>query len=114
MTQFGIDALVSAKIVLTDAATVALDASLANVYVLTATGAIGATRAIGLPTNPLAGQRILITFIQDGTGGRALTWNAVFKNTWSDAGNTASKRSSMAHVYDGTNWNQDGAQTAYV
>jgi hypothetical protein len=114
LTQFRIDALVNAVVTLTDAATVGIDASLGNVYLLTATGGVGATRAIGLPTNPLAGQRLVLTFIQDGTGGRALTWNAAFKNSWSDTGNTLNKRSTIAHVYDGTNWNQDGAQTPYV
>lgn len=104
----------SAVVTLTDAATVTLDASGGNTFILTATAGVGATRAIGLPTNPQTGQRIVITFIQDGTGGRALTWNAVFKQTWSDTGNTASKRSSIAFTYDGTNWNQDGAQTTYV
>jgi hypothetical protein len=100
----------SAPVTLTDAATIALDASGSNFYLVT----LGGNRTMGSPTNPVAGQRIQITVIQDGTGGRTLAWNAVFKVSWSDAGNTLSKRSSIAFVYDGTNWNQDGAQTPYV
>lgn len=99
---------------LTDAATVTVNAAAGNGFQLTATGGVGATRAIGSPTNLRKGQRLAFTFIQDGTGGRALTWHAIFKQSWSDAGNTASKRSSIAFIYDGTSLNQDGAQTPYV
>jgi hypothetical protein len=95
---------------LTDAATIATDANLGNSFKVT----LGGNRTMGAPTNPVAGQRIHYTIVQDGTGGRTLAWNAVFKVTWSDTGNTASKRSTVAFIYDGTNWNQDGAQTPYV
>lgn len=73
-----------------------------------------AARVVGAPLNPTTGQRITFTLIQDGTGARAVTWNAVFKVSWSDTGNTLNKRSSISFNYDGTNWNQDGAQTPYV
>lgn len=101
-------------VTLTDAATVAIDSSTGEHFVLTATAGVGATRAIGAPTLTRSGQRISITFIQDGTGGRALTWNAVFKTAWSDTGNTLSKRSTISYIFDGTNWNQDGAQSPYI
>ena len=97
-----------------DAATVTIQADRANTFILTATAGVGATRQIGAPTGMVNGQRILIIFIQDGAGGRALTFNAVFKQAWSDTGNTASKRSSIAFIYDGANWNQDSAQAPYV
>jgi len=64
--------------------------------------------------SPFIGQRFKFTFIQDGTGGRAVTWVGTYKLTWSDTGNTLNKRSSIAVVWDGTNFNQDGAQTPYV
>lgn len=95
---------------LTDAATIAVDASAGDLFTVTLAG----NRAVGLPTNPRKAQRITFTIIQDGTGGRTLTWNAVFKVSWSDAGNTLNKRSSVSFWYDGTNWNQDGAQAPYV
>lgn len=90
-----------------------IDVAAASVFV---PAALTAGRLVGAPLNPPAAgsQRIVITIVQDGTGGRAVTWNAVFKLTWSDTGNTAGKRSSIAFVWDGTNWNQDGAQTPYV
>jgi hypothetical protein len=64
--------------------------------------------------SPFIGQRFKFTFIQDGTGGRAVTWVGTYKLTWADTGNTLGKRSSVAVVWDGTNFNQDGAQTPYV
>lgn len=97
--------------VLTDAATIATDVNTGTYF----TVILGGNRTMGVPSNPpTTGQRITHTIIQDGTGGRTLAWNAVFKNAWSDTGNTLNKRSSISHIYDGTNWNQDGAQTAYV
>lgn len=102
--------LVEKHITLTDAATIATDVSLGNQFQVT----LANNRTMGLPTNPRKGQRIFHSIIQDGTGGRTLAWNAVFKNTWSDTGNTPNKRSAIAHIYDGTNWNQDGAQAPYV
>lgn len=77
-------------------------------------GTANAAATVNAPTNAVTGQRIAVTIIQDGTGGRTVAWNAVFKQSWSDAGNTLNKRSSIAFVYDGTSWNQDGAQTPYV
>jgi hypothetical protein len=73
-----------------------------------------ANRIVGAPTTPTAGQRLGFTFTQDATGGWAVSWNAVFKIIWSDAGNGPLKRSSVACVYDGTNWNQTEVQTPYV
>jgi hypothetical protein len=73
-----------------------------------------AARLVGAPLNPALGQRLQFALIQGGAGAFAVTWNAVFKVTWSDTGNTAGKRSTVAFQYDGTSWNQDGAQTPYV
>lgn len=76
--------------------------------------ALTAARVVGAIINPIIGTRITFIIVQDGTGGRAVTWNAVYKVTWSDTGNTLNKRTTISFIYDGTNWNQDGAQTAYV
>lgn len=73
-----------------------------------------AARLVGAVFTPYKGQRIVFTFIQSGAGAFAVTWNAVYKTAWADAGNATPKRSSIAYVYDGTNWNQDGAQAPYV
>lgn len=73
-----------------------------------------AARVVGAPLNPQLGQYREFTFVQDATGGRAVTWNGVFKHAWSDAGNTLNKRSTIAFRYDGANWNQVGAQTPYL
>ena len=85
--------------------------SLGTVY-LTVT--LTAARVVGLLFTPFKGQRASFTFIQDGTGGWAVTWNAIYKHAWSDTGNTLSKRSTISFVYDGTNWNQDSAQSPYI
>jgi hypothetical protein len=79
-------------------------------YVLTA------NQTIGAPTNGKAGEMLFFTFTQNGTGGWTVTWNAVFPRvTWSDAGNAANTRSSIAFVcLDGTNWLQVGAQRLWA
>lgn len=104
-------AIALTQVVLTDAASIVTLANAGNYFTVTIAG----NRTMAAPTNfPANGQRITYTIIQDGVGGRTMAWNAVFKVTWSDTGNTLNKRSSISFIYDGTNWNQDGAQTAYV
>jgi hypothetical protein len=73
-----------------------------------------AARVVGAPLNPAIGQHLIFTFIQGGAGAFAITWNAIFKKVWSDVGNATNARSSIEYAYDGTNWNQVGAQAAYV
>ena len=65
------------------------------------------------PTNMRTGQDLTFLLLQDGTGGFTVTWDAVFKVSWSDTGNTANKRSNIRFVWDGTNWIQVGAQVAW-
>lgn len=60
---------------LTDALTVAVNASLANHYRLALTSAIGATRAIAVPSAPTDGQKVTFEFVQPATGGPcSVTW----------------------------------------
>lgn len=100
---------------LTDAATIAdVDPRLGTIFTVT----LGGNRTMGVAldgANWIAGQRITFLVSQDGTGGRTLAWHSSYKQSWSDTGNTASKRSTISFVYagDGT-WAQDGAQTPYV
>ena len=63
---------------LTDAANVSMDATSSNLYELVATGAVGATRQLDNPTNLAKGMAFQIMFQQDGTGGRALTFDTFF------------------------------------
>lgn len=63
-----------AFVALTDAATVAVDLSLANNFTLTLAG----NRTLGLPTNIVAGQSGVIVVKQDATGSRTLAYNGVY------------------------------------
>lgn len=60
---------------LTDAATVAMDASLGNNAKVT----LGGNRTLGAPTNISGGQGGSIFITQDGTGTRTLSYNGVWK-----------------------------------
>ena len=86
---------------LTDGSTINWDVSLGSVATVT----LGGNRAIAAPTNLKVGSYILHV-IQDGAGGRTLTWNSVFK--W-PAGvapvltSTAGRRDLFSFVCDGTN-----------
>lgn len=74
-------------------------------------GALTSNITINAPTNPFPGLRLTFRFVQSGTSGGAVTWNAVFLHSWTNDGNTrADARSSVTFAYDGTNWVQVGAQ----
>lgn len=60
---------------LTDAATIATDAALANHFTVT----LGGNRTLGNPTNPTAGQRVIWQIRQDGTGSRTLAFGTAFR-----------------------------------
>jgi hypothetical protein len=66
---------VSAPVVLTDAATIATDASLSNLFTVT----LGGNRTLGNPTNAVDGQRITWAILQDGTGTRTLAYDTKFR-----------------------------------
>lgn len=106
----------SPKIVtLTDQATVAIDAALGNVFRVT----LGDNRALGEPTNPVDGQVIQVIVVQDGTGGRTLSYNAVFKFTTDIPSPTLSTAANaidmLAFRYLSTNskWNCIGVSKGY-
>lgn len=86
---------------LTDGTTISWNTSLGSVATVT----LGGNRTIAAPTNLKTGSYIL-HIIQDGTGGRTVTWNSVFK--W-PAGvapvltTTANRRDLFSFVCDGTN-----------
>ena len=67
-------ALAPEVVILTDAPTIALDASLGNDFRAT----IAASRAMGNPTNPADGQKIVLQITQGAAGSNAITWGNAF------------------------------------
>ena len=106
------DLITSAKLnytesTLTDQATVAWDASTQDVCKLT----LGGNRTMAAPTNNTTGQFISILVIQDGTGSRTLTWNAVFEfaaDTAPTLTTTASKGDLFVFRYNGSKFLEVG------
>jgi len=63
------------------------------------------------PTNPTTGQYISIVCIQDGTGSRTISWNAIFEftgDTAPTATTTASKGDLFTFRYNGSKWLEVG------
>lgn len=86
---------------LTDAATIAVDASLANNFRVV----LGGNRTLGAPSNPTSGQVINIRIVQDGTGSRTLAYNSVYKFPGGSAPvltTTAGAKDFMSCQYDAT------------
>jgi hypothetical protein len=83
---------IGTTVALTDAATVAVDLSLANYYTLT----LGGSRTLGAPSNQNAGQSGVIVITQDGTGSRTLAYNSV----WKFPGGTAPTLTITANAVD--------------
>ena len=106
------DIITSAKLnysesTLTDQATVTWDASTQDVCKLT----LGGNRTLAAPTNKTTGQFISILVIQDGTGSRTLTWNAVYEfaaDTAPTLTTTASKGDVFVFRYNGSKWLEVG------
>ena len=110
------DLITSAKLnytesTLTDQATVTWDASTQDVCKLT----LGGNRTLAAPTNSTPGQFISILVIQDGTGSRTLTWNAVFEFA-SDTAPTLTTTANLGDVfvfrYNGSKWLEVGRNQA--
>ena len=110
------DLITSAKLnysesTLTDQATVTWDASTQDVCKLT----LGGNRTMAAPTNNTTGQFISILVIQDGTGSRTLTWNAVFEFA-TDTAPTLTTPASLGDVfvfrYNGSKWLEVGRNQA--
>ena len=102
------DDITSAKLnysesTLTDGATINWDASTQDVCKVT----LGGNRTLAAPTNNTTGQFISILVIQDSTGSRTLTWNAVFEfaaDTAPTLTTTASKGDVFVFRYNGSKW----------
>jgi hypothetical protein len=91
-----------APVTLTDAATVATDASLGDYFRVT----LGGNRTLGNPTNMIDGQRVIWEIIQDATGTRTITLGSAFALGTDIAAvtltTTASKRDFLGAVYNST------------
>lgn len=59
--------------------------------------------------NRQIGTPLSFLFIQDGTGGRTVTWGSDFQVTWTPT-TTANKRNAVDFVWDGAKWAQVGQQ----
>lgn len=95
-------AVMVGAVALTDAATIATDASLGNHFRVT----LGGNRTLGNPTNLTDTQRLLWEIIQDGTGTRTITLGSNFAlGTDLPAvtlTTTAGKRDFLSAVYNAT------------
>jgi hypothetical protein len=93
----------AAFVTLTDAATIAVDMSAGINFTVT----LGGNRTLGAPSNTKAGQAGTILVYQDGTGGRTLAFNAVYKFASGSAfsiDTTASRLSVLSYlVIDSSN-----------
>jgi len=87
---------------LTDAATIATDASQGNHFRVTLTG----NHTLGNPTNPTDGQKVMWEIIQDGTGSRTITLDTQFvlgtDITSITLTTAAGKRDFLGAVYNAT------------
>ena len=110
------DLITSAKLnyseaTLTDQATVTWDASTQDVCKLT----LGGNRTLAAPTNSTTGQFISILVIQDGTGSRTLSFNAVHEFA-SDTAPTLTTTANLGDVfvfrYNGSKWIEVGRNQA--
>ena len=110
------DLITSAKLnyteaTLTDQATVTWDASTQDVCKLT----LGGNRTLAAPTNNSTGQFISILVIQDGTGSRTLSFNAVYEFA-SDTAPTLTTTANLGDVfvfrYNGSKWIEVGRNQA--
>lgn len=92
----------TAVVALTDAATIATDASLGTRFRVT----LGGNRTLGNPTNPTDGQQAVWELIQDGTGTRTLALDTKFALgtdiTSTTLTTTINKRDFLTAIYNST------------
>jgi hypothetical protein len=92
---------------LTDGATIAWNMSTQSVAKVTLAG----NRTVAAPTNGSSGQFASLLVIQDGTGSRTLTWNAVYEfaaDTAPTLSTTGGKADLFVFRYNGTKWLEVG------
>ena len=100
-----------AEIALTDASTITWNAATQPVAKVT----LGASRTMGLPSNPVSGQFISLLIIQDGTGSRTITWNAAYEFA-ADTAPTLTATANLGDLftfrYNGAKWLEVGRNLA--
>jgi len=96
---------------LTDGATINWNMSTQSVCKVT----LGGNRTLAAPSNGSTGQFASILVIQDGTGGRTITWNAVYEFA-SDTAPTLTATASLGDLfvfrYNGSKWLEVGRNLA--
>ena len=101
----------SPEVALTDASTITWNAATQSVAKVT----LGASRTMGLPANPQAGQFISLLIIQDGTGSRTITWNAAYEFA-ADTAPTLTATANLGDLftfrYNGAKWLEVGRNLA--
>ena len=100
-----------AETTLTDQSTITWDMATQSVCKVTLAG----NRTVAAPSNGSTGQFCSILVIQDGTGSRTLTWNAVFEfasDTAPTLTTTASKGDLFVFRYNGSKWLEVGRNLA--
>ncbi len=100
-----------AESTLTDGSTISWNAETEDVAKVTLAG----NRTLAAPSSGTTGQFISLLIIQDGTGSRTLTWNAVYEfkdDTAPTLTTTASKGDVFVFRYNGSKWLEVGRNTA--
>jgi len=90
---------------LTDAATIAIDASAAKSFRLAFTAAVGNSRTISNPTNLENSQTYMFILVQDAIGSRTVSWGDKFNFSGGSAPiltTTGNKRDILLFRYDAT------------
>ena len=99
-----------AEATLTDESTISWDASTSDVAKVTLAG----NRTLGAASNGTTGQFVSLLIIQDGTGSRTLTWNAVYEFKDDEAPTlttTAAKGDLFVFRYNGSKYLEVGRNT---
>lgn len=97
----------------TYAASVTPDLASTNIVSITPlTGNITVANPAQFPPD---GTLVSFNFVQDGTGGRTVSWGAnyIFPTAWSNTGNTLGKKSKILFISDGLNLIAQGANSWY-
>ena len=106
------DLITSAKLnyseaTLTDGSSIDWNAATQDVCKVT----LGGNRTLNAPTNPTTGQFISLLVIQDGTGSRTLSFNAIYEfkdDTAPTLTTTAAKGDLFIFKYNGSKWLEVG------
>ena len=106
------DLITSAKLnyseaTLTDGSNIDWNAATQDVCKVT----LGGNRTLNAPTNPTTGQFISLLVIQDGTGSRTLSFNAIYEfkdDTAPTLTTTAAKGDVFVFRYNGSKWLEVG------